>query len=260
MNNKYYADIENDGFNEEAYRNALLFAAKYAQEGTQITRIVCYVQTKRNTGYLEPFFSNDDIKRLLNGNVKVNGFTVPLTIETKDTYSRNKCNATGKDIVLAFGMDLDDLEVLDDYDCANVIVAIPWLKERTMPWVERWNATEITGKPNQTTVPQLSLSDIAKVALQELSSCINRSTGISHHLDENRAKTYVRALHKYESSLDEKDVVSYLVSELNWTTAHANDVGKLVKTLNEGRYFQGGDKTGLQAHYKRWKEKIRQNK
>ena len=260
MNNKYYVDIEHDGFKEEAYKHALLFAAKLAQEDQQVKRIVCYVQTKRNIGYLEPFFDEGAIKKLLDGNVRVNGFPVPLTIETKNTYSKNKYSTVNKDIVIAFGMDLDELEVLDDYDCTKFIVAIPWLKERTMPWVERWGAVEITGKTRQTAVPASSLSEIAKVAFAELSSCINMSTGISHPSDESRAKTYVRALYKYEDSLNEEDVVSYLVSQLNWTSAHANEVGKLVKILNDARYFKGGDKTGLQNHYKRWKDKLKQSK
>lgn len=257
MNNKYYVDIDKDGFNEEAYKNALLFAAKLAQKDNKIKRIVCYVQTKRNTGYLEPFFDERAIKMLLDGNVSVNGFPVPLTIETKNTYSKNRYSTINKDIVIAFGMNLDELEVLDDYDCAEHIVAIPWLRERTMPWIERWNAVEITGKTRQATESKSGLSEIAKVAFEELSSCINMSTGLSHPSDESRAKTYVRALHKFEPTLNEGDVVSYLVSQLNWTSAHANEVGKLVKTLNEGRHFKGGEKTGLQNHYKRWKDKLK---
>ena len=51
-----------------------------------------------------------------------------------------------------------------------------------------------------------------------------------------------------------KAVVSYLVTELGWTSSHANDVGKLITTLNDGGFFRGGEKTGLQFHYKRWKE------
>lgn len=80
-------------------------------------------------------------------------------------------------------------------------------------------------------------------------------TGISHPSDKDQAKTYIRALHKYESELKAEEVVTYLVTELGWTFNHANDVGKLITTLCVGRYFHGGEKVGLQNYYKRWKEK-----
>lgn len=253
MGNKYYVDIEHDGFNENAYLQAFKFAIKLVKQNKDVNRIVCYIHTKSNTGYFEPFFEDGLVKKLLAGNVRVEPFPVPLSIETKTTYSKNKYYSQNKDLVLAFGMDLDDLEVLDDYDGVQYIVAIPWLKDKTMPWVTRWNAEEITGKKDESV--DTGVSEIVKIAFTELSSCINMSTGISSPFDNERAKTYVRALHKYEPDLDSEKVVSFLVTELGWTTAHANVVGKLITTLNEGRYFRGGEKTGLQLHYKHWKEK-----
>ena len=253
MKNRYYVDIEHDGYNEQAYLQAFKFALLLSKEDSDVKRIVCYVHTKVNTGYFNHLFDGNAIKKLLAGDVHVNPFPVPLTIQTKSTYSHYKYYSSNHDLVLAFGMDKDDLEVLDDYKGIEYIVAITWLKDKTALWVERWNTREITGKKSAQNASDVS--DIVKVAMTELSSIINRSTGISHPSDNNRAKTYIRALYKYEPELDAEAVVSYLVTKLGWTSAHANDIGKLITILNEGRYFQGGDKTGLQNHYKRWKDK-----
>ena len=73
-------------------------------------------------------------------------------------------------------------------------------------------------------------------------------------MDEKRAKTYILSLHKYESSLNADIVGSYLVRELNWDTEDAKDVEKLINTLNNGKHFQGGQRTGLQHYYKQWKD------
>ena len=253
MNSKYYVDIERNGFNKDAYLQAFKFAIKVVKQNKDVNRIVCYVHTKCNIGYFEPFFNDRLIKNLLNGNMSVEPFPVPLTIETKNTYSKSKYSSSNRDLVLAFGMDLEDLEVLDDYYGVKCIVAIPWLKDKTMPWVKRWNAEEITGKKEEKT--DAGVSEVVKVALAELTSSINLSTGIVNPFDNSLAKTYIRALHKYESELKAEAVVSYLIAELGWTSTHANDVGKLITTLNQGRFFRGGDKTGLQVHYKHWKEK-----
>lgn len=254
MNNKYYVEIEHNGFNVEAYKQAFVFAVRLAKRDKEVKRIVCYIHTKSNTGYFEPFFDERTIKRLLAENVEIDSFPVPLAIETKTTYSSRKYLSTLKELVLAFGMDLEDLEKLDDYYSVKYIVAIPWLREKTMPWVERWQAKEIMGREGKLYAPTVSC--IVKEAMLELSNLINMSTGITHPSDNALAKTYIRALHKYEPSIDAAGVVSYLVTELGWTSAHANDVGRLITILNEGRFYRGGEKTGLQLHYKRWKDKV----
>ena len=65
MNNKYYVDIERDGFNKEAYLQAFKFALKVVKQNKDVNRIVCYVHTKGNIGYFEPFFDDNLIKNLL---------------------------------------------------------------------------------------------------------------------------------------------------------------------------------------------------
>ena len=256
MSNKYYVDIEQDGFNKKAYAKAFVFAEELAKQDSSVKRIVCYIHTKTNIGYFEPFFEQRFIKRLFEGNVIVSGFTVPLTIATQITYAKSQYVSSSNDIVIAFGMDLEDLEVLDDYYCVKYIIAVPWLKDKTMPWVRRWNAEEISGKNTSPSASASSLSDVAKVAFKDLTDSINMSTGISHPYDNSQAKTYIRALYKYEPSLQAEAVVSYLVTELGWTSMYANDVGKLISTLNHGRDFRGGTKTGLQVYYKHWKDKV----
>lgn len=255
MKNRYYVDIEQDCFNEKAYARAFVFAEKLAKQDSSVKRIVCYIHSKNNTGYFKPFFDTGSINRLFKGNVMVDGFTVALTIETQITYVKNQYSSSN-DIVIAFDMDLEDLEVLDDYYCVKYIIAVPWLKEKTMPWVTRWNAVEISGKKTSTSASASSLSDVAKVALKDLTDSINLSTGISHPFDNDQAKTYIRTLYKYEPSLRAEDVVSYLVTKLGWASRHAKEVGLLVSTLKQGRDFRGGTKTGLQVYYKHWKDEV----
>lgn len=44
---------------------------------------------------------------------------------------------------------MKDLEVLDDYDGIEYIVAISRLKNKSAPWIERLNAEEVIGKQNE---------------------------------------------------------------------------------------------------------------
>ena len=80
------------------------------------------------------------------------------------------------------------------------------------------------------------------------------STGISHSSDDKLAKTYLRALAKYGYLLNEIEIESYLIKQLGWTKDHANDLLEIINKINNGRSFQGGDKTELKRHINRWKE------
>ena len=128
------------------------------------------------------------------------------------------------------------------------------MKNLTDKWIQTWNAVEISGKgKKEEKFPDPT--PIVKLAMQDLTKIINMSTGISHSMDNNKAKTYIKVLHKYENDLNPDIVGAYLVRELNWNTEHAKDIKKLIDTLNKGRFFKGGEKTGLQNYYKKWKEK-----
>lgn len=93
--------------------------------------------------------------------------------------------------------------------------------------------------------------------MKQLTDSINMSTGISHPMDNDRAKTFIKALHKYEPELNADIIGSYLVRELNWETRFAKDIEKLIETLNSGSFFKGGEKTGLQNYYKKWKNECK---
>lgn len=257
MKGRYYVNIEKDGPNKGAYLKAFSFANNIAKKDKEIKRIVCYIHTKDNIGYFEQLFPESTIKSLLKGNEIIEPMEVPLTIATQKTYEKNMHSSDVFDLVLAFGMDLKDLEVIDDYSCVKYIVAIPWIKKKTMPWVERWKAIEISNKTEESISPDLSLSPIAKEALNELTEAINVNTGIIHPMDNALAKTYIRTLHKYDPLLNSEAVKSYLTRDLNWSSASAKEVANLVTILNEGRYFQGGEKTGLKNYYKKWQDAVK---
>jgi hypothetical protein len=122
--------------------------------------------------------------------------------------------------------------------------------------VKTWNTKELRG--NQSAVKAfLNPSCIVIKALEELTGLINMSTGITHPSDERDAKTTILALHKYEPELNGDVVASYLVRELNWESESANEMKELINTLNAGKYFKGGEKTGLKYYYKRWKEECK---
>lgn len=250
--NKQRFFIDTEGNDDDAYREAIEFACKLAESDPQISRIVLLVHTKRTTGWFERLYGEGGVKQLFSG-TKFKGCRPIVKLETIQTF---KDGIAPANIVIACGLDDKDVLKIDDTFSVKVIIAIPWVRELLKKWIQTWEPTNIRG--GQASVAKYpEPSCIVKKALESLTNSINMSTGIHHPSDENRAKTYVRALFKYEPFLDSNIVGAYLVKELRWTAKHAQDIEKLIKTLNAGRYFRGGEKTGLAAHYKRWKEQCK---
>ncbi len=254
MSSKFY--INTEGNDDNAYKIAMQYACELAQKDKDIKRIVLYIHTKNNTGWFERLFDCNTVKKMFNG-LKFSDCRVPFKFETKITY-KNAMYGNPSDIVICCGIDSEDLLKIDDYYSVKYMIAIPWLRNLSDKWIKTWNAIEISGNNDNTENDEYpEPSEIVKIAMQHLTETINMSTGISHPMDNNRAKTYIKALHKYEPELNADIIGAYLVRELNWDTRHAKDIEKLINTLNDGKYFRGGEKTGLQNYYKRWKNECK---
>lgn len=253
MNNKFYIDTQ--GNDDNSYEMALKFAISLLKSDDSIKKIFFLISSKRNTGWLDRIYGIDVVKKLFNG-INQNG--VLLKIETIRTLQNNYSKAT--DIVIACGLSSDEIFKIEDYKNVKYIIAIPWLKELTQSWININQPSLLVINDNVITISSeeniLTPSLITQEALKELTAVINTSTGISHPSDNSRAKTFIRTLFKYEPELNSDLICSYLVNELSWQTKYSNDIRKLIDTLNSGKYFTGGEKTGLQNHYKRWKKAI----
>lgn len=249
MNRKYYYDTEaND---DKSIRiKAITFANSIAEKDDSITRIVLYVATKKSIGWFEGIFSPAQIKQLFLGS-RIKGIILPVKIETTITY-RDSYSAS--DIVIAYGIRTKELRLLDDIQSAKYIISIPWIKADTEEWINSRNAINAeTGEASLMALP----SAVVCIALKDLTENINLSTGISHPMDSETAKRYIRVLYKYEKEKLEGDVIeAYLITHLHWEARHAVQVRELVDRLNEGKTFQGGSTASLDKLYEYWKEQI----
>ena len=89
MKNRYYVEIEQDGYDEKAYLRVFKFALLLTQKDRDVKRIVCYIHTKGNIGYFASLFDDSLIKMLLTGHVMVEPFPVPLkTALSQISFSR----------------------------------------------------------------------------------------------------------------------------------------------------------------------------
>lgn len=222
-------------------------AVEICHANIEINEITLLIHTKNNTGYIERVFNSANIKSLFNG-AKIDKELPFIKIETVKTLDDNYHK---KRVLVAFGLRSDELFKYDDFESIVAIIAHQWNENGVKEWSQTWGAIEILSNIQ---APKMNFPHkVVQEAFNDLSKSINMSTGITHFMDEELCKTYLRALDKNEYTLNSQEINAYLITELGWESDDVKDVIKLIDKLNSGSYFKGGDKTGLQNHIKRWK-------
>lgn len=243
---RYYIDTR--GNDDDAYKEAMQFALELTKVDQNINKVVLLIGTKTQTGWFERLFGRETEKKLFTG-VKFEGSDVLFKFETKITFKdTDRDNSL---IVISCGLNADDLYKIDDFDSISSIISIPWLPENLLPWIKTWQPQELRG--NQTeALPEPTKA--VQEAMRRLTRAVNMSTALTNPFDEELAKTYIRALHKYEASLNTEVVSRFLKVTLGWEARAAEKIEKWIDTLNNGKSFKGGAKTGLKDFYKQWQE------
>lgn len=156
-------------------------------------------------------------------------------------------------------MDSKSVQKVDDFHSAKYIMAVSWLKDELAGWVKRWNAECIYGEEIRNEVTEDDNLALLRIALKEMDVRMFGSKDFHHPDDENTCKTYIRTINKYLPEVSSSQIEDILVTELNWTSSSAAQVGELLDRLKNGRTFRGGVKTGLVNYYKGWKKKLEEN-
>lgn len=81
------------------------------------------------------------------------------------------------------------------------------------------------------------MNPILRKAIEVLSLVVNASTGLTHPLDESRAKELFKALHKHGIPLNPDDVYSVAV-ENSWAERHAKKLSELAGRIGSGGRVQ----------------------
>lgn len=236
--------INTEGNDDDAYFETIKFACAYSNENPEIERVILLIGTKTQNGWFERIFKNTDIPKRLYTGYK---FTDCLAVFKHETVKTFKDGGHDNSVlVISCGLNAKELFPFDDYRCIHTIVAIPWLKANTQKWIDGWHAKELNDQgETEKTYP----SDAIMTAMKMLTYEVNLSTDLTHPSDDELAKTYILALHRYETAIEGAVVAAYLKRELGWNTGGAEKIEKLIDTLNAGKSFRGGVRKGLKSIY-----------
>ena len=79
--------------------------------------------------------------------------------------------------------------------------------------------------------------EVVEKAVEILSKVVNISTGLSHAVDEARAKELFKALYKRSVALDYQEVYDLAVDQ-SWPSNHAQKLAELAEKIGNGGRVQ----------------------
>jgi|LSQX01.2.fsa_nt_gb hypothetical protein len=210
-----------------------------------------YNQTKGRFVFISPTVEHrvleevfgKSFRKLLTGFAKKCGSSA--TFESLNTYS----NPQDQDIIIGIFLGPNILDDIDDINginrCSSIILTESYECELDV-WRRRWGIDTDRLENYQTN----TLSVTIRKGLDEFDFSFNK---ISPSLrDIEKAKTAARVIYKFEPSTNSEDMKNYLIRKLNFTPPVASKVAGFLETLQEGKYFHGGQKKGLDEIYKGW--------
>ena len=251
MKNRYH--INTYGNDDEAYGEAVRYACDYANSNkNEEFEIIFLISKMGSTGWIERLFGENEAKDMING-VSYNDCRASIKTITQRNFS-NYCSADGsKLIVFIPGANMNKIRIVEDHFEVETIIAIPWLDSAIDDWIKGHYPQELRGVENTKYCQELN--PILKFALDNLTNSINFNTGISHPDDNYKAKTTVLVLTKYQNDLNASQIESYLVDS-NWKALYAKELCDLIRTIQSGKSFKGGSRSGLEQKYNFWKKSV----
>lgn len=252
MNNRYYANVL--GADQRAILACLKKANEICAKDTDVNRIVFYSYTKNNFDTVARIFGPENVNRMFAQPLRFEGIGKPVQCLTERTYNDWSQETS---VVICCHMDSKAAQKVDDFRSAKYIIAVSWLKDGVAEWVKRWNAEYLYGDKIQDMKNEDDNQALLRIALKKMDIRMFGSKDFHHPDDENTCKTFIRTIHKYMPEVTSSQIEDILVTELNWTSGNAAQVGELLDRLKSGRTFRGGDKTGLVQYFKDWKKELK---
>ncbi len=252
MNNRYYANVL--GADHRAILACLKKANEICAKDTDVNCIVFYSYTKNNFDAVARIFGPENVNRMFAQPLRFEGIVKPVQCLTERTYNDWSQETS---VVICCHMDSKAAQKVDDFRSAKYIIAVSWIKDGVVEWVKRWNAEYLYGDKIHDLKNEDDNQALLRIALKKMDIRMFGSKDFHHPDDENTCKTFIRTIHKYMPEVTSSQIEDILVTELNWTSGNAAQVGELLDRLKSGRTFRGGDKTGLVQYFKDWKKELK---
>lgn len=208
------------GADSNNVKSAVAVAIREAKAlGLDIITLITSVKNNLDRIVLGEFLGRDVAKHLMKGaSVALGNYDISFTHESIATMKKKHRAQIG----LAFYVSKDEILQLDqlEFEC---LIFVPHLEKEGVEWAQKWNA-ETHGMPATRTEVNLSQNIVA--ALDNLTACVNLSTGLKHPSDKNYAKRTFSKLRSNGLKWDPAEIEKWAVRH-GWCAGDAQALATL---------------------------------
>lgn len=153
-------------------------------------------------------------------------------------------------IIIAFFAEEKMLGIVDDHRELAGVIVVPDLLNSANEWASRWSPV-VHGQEQVASQPLIDDS-VVEVAMNQLTSQINLSTGLGNPSDKDMANEMLRILRCKKHVIDGKKLRSWAIKN-GWRSSDARDLSQLAEKIGSLKNNPSMAKIyDWQGRYQRW--------
>ncbi len=153
--------------------------------------------------------------------------------------------------VLAVWPSQDVLDEVDNWRQATAVCVVQWTPDQAGEWLRGHSAQDISDSAESYSAPEIA-DPVVLVAMEDLTTLINMSTGLIHPSDRAMAVLIEHMLHRKGHRIDPAELYRWAIAN-SWRPEGATDLREIAERVLDGRRFRVGSRFRISADaYKRW--------
>lgn len=245
-----------DSHDPASWDYTLAYVDQIGQTRGRHGEVVLLVHTKHqiNGSCLSGHMGSAQAKALSAGKTLDLPFGGSLRLSTLRTLGYNLKDT----IIIAFFAEEKMLGIVDDHKELAGVVVVPDLLDSADEWASRWSPV-VHGQEQVASQPLIDDS-VVEVAMNQLTSQINLSSGLGNQRDKDTANEILRILRRKKHVIDSAKLRSWAIQN-GWQSNDARDLSQLAAKIGllknnpsmvkiydwQGRYQRWVDETNSQS-------------
>jgi len=163
---------------------------------------------------------------------------LPASVGQETPRTLGEIGHRAQPVVVSCWPTAKDLDQLDGLHSLKALVVVPWNEEKIDTWRRARGALDLLGR--QPAPPAPTISDpVVEVALNNVTSRVNLSTGLSHPDDRSAAIQALQLLKRNGYQLQPDEIRGWAMAN-GWRADHARQLGEYATGVLAGRAYRTG--------------------
>jgi len=145
-----------------------------------------------------------------------------------------------------------DLDMLDGLPGLKALVVVPWNEGEIGTWRDARHAVDLLGHRPPTPEPTIS-DPVVEIAMTDVTTRVNLSTGLSHPDDRSAAIQALQILKRNGHHFQPDEIRAWAMAN-GWKADHARQLGEYAAGVLAGKAYRTGRQQWVSHIINRWRK------